>query len=89
MNERKKSVVTIWNISSKKQNKLVKSSNGNGRKSITISHWNIGSRKWKNKIDDIQAMVDTANPDVLFVSEANLDESTPTHETYNPRIQYP
>ena len=45
------------------------------------SHWNLGSKKWTNKRNQIQAFVDTDNPDVMFISEANLDELTPPHES--------
>ena len=68
-------------LSRKMRNKAVKQVNGNGKNSLLISHWNLGSKKWINKINQIQALVDTDNPDVLFISEANLDESTPLHET--------
>ena len=55
--------------------------NGNGRKSIIITHWNIGSKKWCNKVDLIQSHVDLEKPDLTFISEANMYESTPVHET--------
>ena len=48
---------------------------------MLISHWNLGSKKWNNKRNQIQALVDTDNPDIIFISEANLDESTPPHES--------
>ena len=68
-------------MSRKMRNKLVKQVNGNGKNSLLISHWNLGSKKWTNKRNQIQALVDTDNPDAIFISEANLDELTPPHET--------
>ena len=68
-------------ISSKKRNKLIKQKNGNGKNSLLISHWNLGSKKWINKRNQIQALVDTDSPDLIFISEANLDELTPPHES--------
>ena len=66
--------------SSKMRNKAVKQVNGNIKNSILISHWNLGSKKWNNKLNQVQALVDTNKPDILYISEANLDELTPPHE---------
>ena len=68
-------------ISSKIRNKLIKQKNGNGKNSLLISHWNLGLKKWINKRNQIQALVDLDNPDLIFISEANLDELTPPHES--------
>ena len=76
------STVTVHHsISNKRRNNLIKQSNGNGKNTLTICHWNLGSKLWKNKRNQIQALVDQDNPDVLFISEANLDESTTPHES--------
>ena len=75
------SSVQSHSISRKMRNKSVKIVNGNGKNSISISHWNLGSKKWTNKRNQIQALVDTDCPDVIFISEANLDELTPLHES--------
>ena len=53
----------------------------NGKNTLTISHWNLGAELWQNKQIAIQAAVDTQKPDMLFISEANLHESTPVWET--------
>ena len=63
------------------RNKLIKQLNGNGKNSITVCHWNLGSKKWKNKINQIQALADQNLADLIFISEANLDELTPLHES--------
>ena len=55
--------------------------NGNGKNSLLISHWNLGAKKWINKRNQIQALVDHDKPDLIFISEANLDELTPPHES--------
>ena len=68
-------------ISNKRRNNLIKQSNGNGKSSLSICHWNLGSKKWKNKRNQIQALVDQDNPDVMFISEANLDDLTLPHES--------
>ena len=73
-------------ISRKMRNKLVKQINGNGKNTLLISHWNLGSKKWQNKKNQIQALVDSDNPDVMFISEANLDELTPPHEKIDHRL---
>ena len=62
-------------------NKLIKQQNGNGRNSLIICHWNLGSKLWKNKVNQIQALVDQNNADIIFISEANLDETTPVYES--------
>ena len=68
-------------LSNKEMNKLIKQQHGNGKNSLIICHWNLGSKKWKNKLNQIQALVDQNNADLIFISEANLDEMTPLHES--------
>ena len=68
-------------VSNKSRNKSVKMINGNRKNSVQIAHWNLGSKRWKNKRDQIQALVDLKSPDLIFISEANLDEMTPEYET--------
>ena len=74
-------VSVTHSISRKKRNKIIKQKNGNGKNSLSICHWNLGSKKWKNKRNQIQALVDSNNCDLIFISEANLDKSTPTYES--------
>ena len=45
-------------ISNKRRNNMIKQINGNGRSSLIICHWNLGSKLWKNKRNQIQALVD-------------------------------
>ena len=71
----------IHSLSNKRRNKMIKMMNGNGKKSLNVAHWNLGAKLWQNKINAIQALVDTKSYDVLFISEANLHENIPTHET--------
>ena len=68
-------------ISNKTRNKLIKQMNGNGKNAISVSHWNLGSKKWTNKRNQIQALVDQNQADIIFISEANLDELTPVYES--------
>ena len=59
----------------------MKIANGNGRKAVTVAHWNLGSTQWKRKVNTIQAEVDLHKPDLIYISEANMYESTPEYET--------
>ena len=49
--------------------------------------WNLGSKHWVRKLEMIQATVDQHNPDVIFLTEANLFKSDPDYcqeiEGYN------
>ena len=74
-------LVKSHSISRKARNKLIKQVNGNGKKTFCVSHWNLGSKNWVKKRNQIQALVDQKQPDFLFISEANLDELTPNHES--------
>ena len=51
-----------------------------GISTYSIAHWNLGSKLWTNKINQIQLLVDTNKPDLLYISEANLDELIPDYE---------
>ena len=68
-------------ISRKLRNKLIKQLNGNGKNSFSVCHWNLGAKKWKNKRNQVQALVDHYQADLIFISEANLDESTKPYES--------
>ena len=59
----------------------MKSYNGNGGKCINVMHWNLGPRYWEKKRDEIQLLVDQHSPDYLYISEANLFQDTPEHQT--------
>ena len=48
---------------------------------LKIVHWNAGVSWWESKRTEIQALIFLTEPDLLFVSEANLRLSTP------PRIE--
>ena len=87
-----------WNtnrrwISSKIMNRRIKSINGNRtvNSNLSILHWNGGSRKWQNKRLDIELLLREKNPDMLYVSEANLwegldsvDKDIPGFKLYLP-----
>ena len=70
-----------WSVSRKLRNKGNKIYNGNIRNKETLKlvHWNLGSRRWENKIVDIQHWINEYNPDVAFVSEANLYFEVPDY----------
>ena len=69
-----------WSLDRKLRNRQIKSINGNGRNSFNLVHWNLGPRHWRNKTDDIQLLVDDLDPDIVFISEANLWQETEEHE---------
>ena len=75
------SVQNFHSISNKIRNNRMKQTNGNGKNTLSVCHWNLGSKKWKNKRNQIQALVDHQNPDIIYISEANLDDLTPLHES--------
>ena len=68
-------------ISRKQRNNLIKQQNGNGKNTISVCHWNLGSKKWQNKRNQIQALVDHNKADLIFISEANLDESIEVYDS--------
>ena len=53
--------------------------------------WNLGNRKWANKTADIQYLVNENIPDICFITEANLDNSTPDVDRVIPgySLEYP
>ena len=63
----------IWQ-SSKIQNRNVKMYNGNRSQgsNLDILHWNGGSRKWQNKRLEIECLLREKDPDLCYISEANL-----------------
>ena len=73
-------VVTVWMITHKASNKLVKISNGNiVRKVLKIIEWNMGSKHWIRKQSEIQNVVDTQRPDIIFITEANIFSEDPNY----------
>ena len=70
--------------SKKAMNRAMHSLNGNRqvRNVIQIAHWNLGSHNWQNKITELDALLQEATPDMLFVTEANLFESLPDYQRY-------
>ena len=58
-------------------------SNGNGklRHSLSIVQWNAGNKHWHRKVEELEAFVLEKNPDLFFVTEANLMSDTPEYQT--------
>ena len=75
-NKRIKWVEIKWRISSKMQNKSIKIKNGNRggglKQTIKLIHWNAGNAWWEQKRDEIEAMLIEKQPDLAFITEANL-----------------
>ena len=70
---------SLW-LSNKSRNRRMKDVNGNGSNNmVSIVHWNTGNRFWQQKTEMIEALIQDKNPDILFISEANM-MSTVTKE---------
>ena len=73
-------------ISSKIRNKRIKTINGNRggglKQTIRLSHWNIGNSWWENKKTEIMALIIEEDPDLFFISEANMREDITPEEKY-------
>ena len=69
-------------MSSKLINKAVKMRNGNrsSRSVIKIYHWNMGNKLWQSKHEEIESLILDNDPDLFFVSEANLMCMLPDYE---------
>ena len=65
-----------FSLSSKLMNILQRSKNGNGGV-LKLAHWNAGARHWQRKILEIELFVQETDPDLVFISEANLFDSIP------------
>ena len=60
-------------LSSKKKNKLARSTNGNRQnRGMKLAHWNAGSAHLKNKMHEIEQVVSENHPHLLGISEANF-----------------
>ena len=69
-----------WGIEHKKMNKSVKIVNGNRvKRSLKIMEWNMGSRHWTNKRDDVQEIMDELDPDIMYITEANIFKQDPEY----------
>ena len=62
----------------KKHNREVRARNGNNVQQLRILHWNMGSKEWKSKTVEIEALLVEKQPDMCFISEANLEWYTNT-----------
>ena len=64
-------------LSSQARNRRIKSSNGNRgniKQNLKLFHWNMGHSWWEQKRNEIQAAVLEIDPDLIFITEANLRE---------------
>ena len=68
-------------MSKRNMNKLQHATNGNvqGRNVLTLSHWNLGSRQFQNKVEEIEILTGELQPDLLYISKANLMKNTPEY----------
>ena len=74
-----------FKLANKIRNKMVKMKNGNGgNKILKIVHWNMGAKFWHRKTDAIEAFILDNDPDILFISEANImPEHTDEQKTHS------
>ena len=72
---RKDETAEVWYISQKQRNKKKKAENGNGvlKQSLLIAQWNMGSKRWHRKKLEIETVILQHNPDILVISEANME----------------
>ena len=63
---------------SKLTNRKIRAVNGNRMQSFHVAHWNLGAKKWPHKLVEIEALLNEKQPDLCFVSEANLWINTPS-----------
>ena len=73
----------VWKVhpyflDGKLQNRFQRATNGNGH--LKIAHWNAGARHWERKRTEIELLVGKIDPDLLYISEANLFTTTPAWE---------
>ena len=63
----------IWSLKRKVKNKRIRARNGNGSSCLLkVVIWNLGPRFWTNKSTDIIHLVNEVSPDLLVISEANI-----------------
>ena len=68
-------------LTNKLRNRNIKMKNGNqNNKILKVAHWNIGAKRWPKKVEEMEWLVEEIEPDLLFISEANLLKNTPNHE---------
>ena len=67
-----------FSVSNKLMNRLQRSKNGNGGGGgLKLAHWNAGARHWQRKILELELLVQETDPDLVFISEANLYNTVP------------
>ena len=88
----KQIISKTWSPSNKNRNSTVKQYNGNIKtNNLKIMQCNLGNKNWSNKITEIQTIINELNPDICFVTEANLHNSTPNEDRIIPgyKLEYP
>ena len=58
--------------------------NGNIGDKLKIIHWNLGAKLWTNKLVEIELLLSEKQPDLCFLSEANLWSYMEDHEVSIP-----
>ena len=70
-----------WALTGKVRNNLQRTKNGNTtQKQLKILHWNLGAKLWKNKLEEVELLLDQYKPDICLISEANLWAGLEVHE---------
>ena len=69
------------NIPNKLRNRRMREVNGNSfRKVLTVVHWNTGNKFWQRKREMVEACIQEKNPDIIFISEANMMSTVPEEQ---------
>ena len=76
---------SVW-ITGKVRNKIIRSINGNigGISNLKIVHWNAGGKLWQNKLIEVEGLLAEYNPEICFISEANLWTSLDVGDRHIP-----
>ena len=66
------------------ENKKWQQEGGGGgvKQTLRLSHWNVGNALWENKRTEISALILESDPDLLYISEANLKSNVTEEERH-------
>ena len=62
--------------------KMSNGNRGNLKHTLKLFHLNMGQSWWESKRDEIQAAVLEIDPDLMYISEANLREDTASETSH-------
>ena len=68
----------------KVMNKLHRIKNGNRKENFKVIQWNAGSKLWKNKLMEMEDLLNDQRPHLCFITEANLWDGADPHNMEIP-----